>query len=80
MARTCQYSLLDENDSGRAREEQSGFIHLHLAVVQKLNGLLSSAVVLYSGIGDEEEKSAETGPTSVVPDVVAAAFDADKGI
>ena len=37
-------------------------------------------MVLYKGIGDEEEKSAETGPTNVVPDVVAAVFDADNGI
>lgn len=56
------------------------FFHLHFAVVQKLNGLLSNAVVLYSGIGDEEEKSVETGPTNVVPDVVAAVFVADNGI
>lgn len=49
--------------------------NLHLAVVQKLNGLLSKVVGLYN-----EEKSGVTGPTRVVVEGAAVAFDADKGM
>ena len=59
------------------KEKKEG--NLHWVVVHKLNGLLKSAV-LYSGIDDEDEKSAGTGPKSVVVVPFELAVDVDKGI